>query len=305
MFRSDRLIDSAGLLQFQPYDPNKIPVVFVHGLLSRPEAWAQALNLLLADPEIRHRYQFWFFIYPTGLPVWQSTAILRRELVRYDEVLNRNAHSPLLREKVLVGHSMGGLISSLLVRQGGDKLWMQFSDHSLKDLELEPEVMEAVKEMVYFTPRSDVDRVVFMATPHRGSPLALRSIAGFFANLIRLPTSPLRQNSLEILGAMRDDAREIFRTPSNSIRFLRAESPLLLSILHLPLAHPIPLHTIIGNRGLPGPIELSSDGVVPYWSSHLPTAVSEEVVPSGHGVNENKQGIEELRKILRQNIAER
>jgi hypothetical protein len=182
---------------------------------------------------------------------------------------------------------------------------MQFSDRSLKELELDPEAMQDVKEMIYFKPRADVDRVVFMATPHRGSPLALRSLAGFIANLIRLPTSPLRQNSARLIEAMREDVREVFSTPTNSIRFLRAESPLLLSILHLPLAHPIPLHTIIGNRGMPGPLELSSDGVVPYWSSHLPTSVSEEVVPSGHGVNENRQGIEELRKILQQNLAER
>ncbi len=305
MFRSDALVDSAALLQFQPYDPSKIPVVFVHGLLSRPEAWAQALNLLLADPQIRHRYQFWFFLYPTGLPIWRSTAILRNELARYDASLNRTARSALLKEKVLVGHSMGGLISSLLVRQAGDKWWNQFFERPINDLQLEPDAVEAVKEMIYFTPRGDVDRVVFMAAPHRGSPLALRSFASFVANLIRLPISPLRNNSSELVGAMREDVRDAFRLPANSVRLLRADSPLLLSILHLPLAHPIPLHTVIGDRGLHGPLELSSDGVVPYWSSHLPNAASEKVVPSGHGVNENPEGIEELGRILRQNLKER
>ena len=175
----------------------------------------------------------------------------------------------------------------------------------IDDLELEHEVREVVKELVYFTPRGDVDRVVFMVTPHRDSPLALRSFASFFANIIRLPISPLRKNSFELLGAMRDNAQEIFRLPNNSIRFLHADSPLLLSILNLPLAHQIPLHTIIGNRKIPGPIKLSSDGIVPYWSSHLPMAASEIAVPSGHGVNEKRQGIEELGRILRQNLTER
>ena len=109
----------------------------------------------------------------------------------------------------------------------------------IDDLEMEPEVREVVKELVYFTPRGDVDRVVFMVTPHRNSPLALRSFASFFANIIRLPISPLRKNSFELLGVMRDNAQEIFRLPNNSIRFLRADSPLLLSILNLPLAHQI------------------------------------------------------------------
>lgn len=110
----------------------------------------------------------------------------------------------------------------------------------IDDLELEHEVREVVKELVYFTPRGDVDRVVFMATPHRGSPIALRSFASFFANLIQLPISPLRKNSFELLGVMRDNAQEIFRLPNKSIRFLHADSPLLLSILNLPLAHQIP-----------------------------------------------------------------
>jgi hypothetical protein len=42
------------------------------------------------------------------------------------------------------------------------------------------------------------------------------------------------------------------------------------------------LHSIVGDRGSGGPPELSSDGVVPYESSHLPQAESERVVPAGH-----------------------
>jgi pimeloyl-ACP methyl ester carboxylesterase len=302
LFFSDRLVDQARLLQFQPYDPAKIPVVFVHGLLSRPEAWTQALNGLLADPVIRERYQFWFYLYPTGLPVWKSAAILRNELSRFEVELGRCQQEA--REKILIGHSMGGLISSLLVREGGERLWNQFAEEPLEEVQVSAEVRQSIREMIYFGPRQDVSRVIFVATPHRGSPMALRPIAGFFAKLIRLPRIMSREDRQLLLQSIRQDMRRALVAPANSIRFLRARSPLLLSILELPLHGDIPVHSIIGNRGRPGILLESSDGVVPYWSSHLEGSVSEKIVPSGHGANEHPDGIEEMRRILREAVGQ-
>jgi len=299
LFFTDRHFENAGLLQFQPYDPDKVPVVFVHGLLSRPEAWTQALNLLQADPEIRKRYQFWFYLYPTGLPVWASAAILRKELDRFNETLQRRSGNALLQEKILVGHSMGGLISSLLVRKGEGHLWRQFSDADFDRLQISKENREKLRMLLFFSPREDISRVVFMATPHRGSPLALRPLAGFMARMVRLPPMLLDPAEREeALRHLRDDQRSLFVAPANSIRFLRAGSPLLLSILELPMTRKIPFHSIIGNRGRDLPPELSSDGVVPYLSAHLEGAASEQLVPSGHGVNEHPEGIAELKRIL-------
>lgn len=290
-------MDDARLVQLQPYDPDKIPVVFVHGLMSRPEAWARAANGLLADPVIRERYQFWFFSYPTGLPVWASTAVLRRELDRFQRELGGLRKNPNLDDMVLVGHSMGGLISSLMVREGGERLWKQFSDVPPERVRLSAEAREHIKELIFFSANRDVERVIFVATPHRGSRLALRPIAGFFAKLIQLPFTLNSSDWTELRQAMRDDARSLFVAPANSIRFLQAESPLLLSILRLPASPRVKFHSIIGDRGR-GNTPDSSDGVVPYWSSHLDGVESEKIVPSGHGANENAEGIEEMRRIL-------
>jgi hypothetical protein len=60
-----------------------------------------------------------------------------------------------------------------------------------------------------------------------------------------------------------------------------------------------PYHSIIGNRGKPGPLADSSDGVVPYWSSHLDRAQSEVIVPGPHGACELPETIAELDRILR------
>jgi hypothetical protein len=48
------------------------------------------------------------------------------------------------------------------------------------------------------------------------------------------------------------------------------------------------------------PLKDSSDGVVPYWSSHLAGAVSERIVPAQHVTAcQNPETVEELKRILR------
>jgi pimeloyl-ACP methyl ester carboxylesterase len=301
LIRPDRNIGHAGLYQFAKFDPEKIPVIFVHGLMSRPEAWVPAVNELLADRQIRERYQFWFFLYPTGLPVWASAAKLRGELERFRVTLDPERRNPNFQRMVLAGHSMGGLISGLQIRSGGHHLWRQFMTTPPEQLKLSPQTRERLLRIINFGPRHDVARVVFFATPHRGSELAVNPFAEFFARLIRLPFSVAQPDMLTIRQALREDLRELFVAPANSVVFLRARSPLLAAILRLPMRPGVPYHSIIGDRGR-GDTPDSSDGVVPYWSSHLDGASTEKIVPSGHGTNENPEGIREFRRILRRHV---
>lgn len=301
---SDTNFRHTGLLQIDEYDPKKIPVVFVHGLLCRPEAWTPAVNQLLADPEIRSRYQFWFYLYPTGLPVWWSAAKLRSELDRYRSTLDPQHTNPKLDQIVLVGHSMGGLISSLVVRKGGEELWKQFTDTPPEKLTISQPAKDHLLKIVNFQPREDIRRVVFVATPHQGSQLAMNPFAEFFSNMVRLPSLFTSGERLVVVNSIRNNLRDLFVAPANSIRFLRAKSPLLLAILKLPMSKQVTYHSVIGDQGK-GDTPHSSDGVVPYWSSHLPYAKSEKIVPSGHGANENPDGIEEIRRILRLHLVEK
>ena len=298
LFFSDTNFKNTGLLQIDEYDPKKIPVVFVHGLLCRPAAWTTAVNQLLADPEIRSRYQFWFYLYPTGLPVWWSAAKLRSELDRYRAMVDPSHKNPNLDQIVLVGHSMGGLISSLMVRKGGENLWKQFTDTPPEKLKISAAAKENLLKIVNFEPREDIRRVIFVSTPHQGSQLAMSPLAAFFSNLVRLPNLITSRDRLVMVNSIRNNLRDLFVAPANSIRFLRAKSPLLLAILKLPMSERVTYHSVIGDQGK-GNTPDSSDGVVPYWSSHLPNAKSEKIVPSGHGANEYPDGIEEIRRILR------
>ncbi len=69
-----------GLFMIAPYERGKIPIVFVHGLLSDPRTWANVANEIEANPDLNSRYQIWGFEYPTGEPFLTSAALLRRHL---------------------------------------------------------------------------------------------------------------------------------------------------------------------------------------------------------------------------------
>ena len=100
---------TTGLYELQPYDPQRIPVVFVHGLISTARMWRNVINELEFDPLMRQHYQFLAFAYPTGNPPAYSALRLREELAKFYHL------HPDARPCVLVGHSMGGILSRMQV----------------------------------------------------------------------------------------------------------------------------------------------------------------------------------------------
>src|SRR5437764_9909724 len=115
--RSAHYEKKTGLYFLQPYDPDRTPLVFVHGLFSTPFDWVQTINGLQADPEIRKHYQFWVFAYPTGNPILYSALRLREELASADKLY------PNHRPYVVVGHSMGGMLTHDQVVSVNEGMW--------------------------------------------------------------------------------------------------------------------------------------------------------------------------------------
>jgi hypothetical protein len=60
----------------------------------------------------------------------------------------------------------------------------------------------------------------------------------------------------------------------------------------------VPSHSIIGIRRSQSALG-SSDGIVPYSSSHLEFAESEVFIPAGHGVFSHPKAIAEIARILK------
>jgi pimeloyl-ACP methyl ester carboxylesterase len=290
--RSAHYEKKTGLYFLQPYDPDRIPVVFVHGLISTPFDWVQTINGLQADPEIRKHYQFWVFAYPTGNPVLYSALRLREELAKVDKFY------PNHKDYVLVGHSMGGLLSQAQVTSMTRADW----EHTLGEVGMQLfatlRPADLVARATTFKANPRIKRVVFICTPHRGSKMASGGIGAFAIKLISLPTDLVTTMKSEI---PEETLRKINngRLP-NSVSNLAPKAPYLAVLNKEPIE--APYNSIIGNRGKPGPLADSSDGVVPYWSSHLDGAQSECIVPGPHGSCQLPQTIAELDRILRLHV---
>jgi pimeloyl-ACP methyl ester carboxylesterase len=249
----------------------------------------KTINGLQADPEIRKHYQFWVFAYPTGNPVLYSALRLREELARVDKLY------PNHKDYVLVGHSMGGLLSQAQVTSVTRADWEKTLGEAGMQLFATLKPADLVARATTFKANSRIKRVVFICTPHRGSKMASGGIGGLAIQLISLPVDLQTTMKSEIPEAT---LRKINngRLP-NSVSNLKPSAP-YLAVLNRESIQ-APYHSIIGNRGKPGPLAESSDGVVPYWSSHLDGAKSECIVPGPHGSCELPQTIAELDRILR------
>jgi len=281
-----------GLYFLQPYDPDRIPVVFVHGLISTPFDWVKTINGLQADPEIRKRYQFWVFAYPTGNPVLYSALRLREELARVDKAY------PNHKDYVLVGHSMGGLLSQAQVTNMTRADWEKTLGAPAMEIFATLQPTDLVTRATTFKANPRIKRVVFICTPHLGSKMASAGIGELAIKLISLPVDLVTTIESEI---PEETLRKINngRLP-NSVSNLAPNAPYLTVLKREPIH--APYHSIIGNRGKPGPLAESSDGVVPYWSSHLDGAKSECIVPGPHGSCALPETIAELDRILRLNL---
>jgi pimeloyl-ACP methyl ester carboxylesterase len=308
-FRADRLRAEAGVKFLEPYQPGKIPVLLVHGLLSSPVTWAPMFNDLQADPQLRERFQFWVYFYPTGDPYLATAADLRKKLDAIRAEFDPNNQDPALNQLVLVGHSMGGLVSHLQTVPGGDDFWKLVSDEPIQQVKAERNVKSDLEETFYFKPRMDVTRVIFLGTPHRGSKLSPSFPARLARRFIRAPKE------------LMDDAQDLatlnpmlkYRQLPDSVDLLAPDAPALLVLNNRPRPATVHYHSVIGlapkcsstvERWVAWDSSEPGDGVVPASSAHFDGAESELVVPADHfHVHQHPLAVREVRRILLEHAA--
>jgi pimeloyl-ACP methyl ester carboxylesterase len=301
--RGTFLEGGSALYALSPYRPGRVPVVLIHGTASSPARWADLVNELEADPRVASRVQLWLFTYNTGLPLLYSAGLVRETLAQTVAELDPGGADPALRRMVLIGHSQGGLLAKLAVVDSGTRFWDNVSETPFDALTISDETRAILRRSLFFTPLPFVERVVFVATPQRGS-----DVAGMLTGRLRwlvqwaltLPPTLLRVTG-EILTGSEDPLlrRQLRQGLPRSVDNMSPGNQAIKTLAPLPIASGVTVHSIIAIEGGDSLGE-GGDGVVSYRSAHLDGAASELIVRSGHSVQSHPEAIEEIRRILLQ-----
>jgi pimeloyl-ACP methyl ester carboxylesterase len=303
-FFSAELQTKTGIRRMEPYTPGQIPVVFVHGTASSPVWWAEMWNTLNADPVLRKHYQFWMFNYASGNPITYTAGILRNDLMDEIKTLDPDGRDAALRHMVIIGHSQGGLLAKLTATDTGDKLWHLFSETNLDDLKIDEKTRELLRSNFFFKPLPCVSRVIFIATPHRGSYRNTMFVQKLLNHFMKF-NSDLLDASASLLK-LKDQINlppAVQKGVPSSLNGMATDNPFMLTLAEIPVAPGIKCNSIIAIKGNDQPPN-GADGVVKYTSAHVDYAESEFIVRSGHSCQGNPMTIEEVRRILLENLGE-
>lgn len=275
-FDGDRVAHLAGLTMMEPYVPGRIPLIVVHGTLSTPQAWLPLLAGLRGDPWLRDRYQVWYFRYPTSNPIPVSAALLRDSIAAQVRRLDPRGEDPALSNMVLFGHSMGGLVSRLVVIDS-DAAFREALTAELPAGTVSP----ALDRCTVFRHEERIKRVVYIGTPHRG----VEMLDAFWLDGAA--------RWLEVPKESADLAALVGKPERTSLHSMRPGSPLLTWLATKPAGVGVTVHSVLGDVGD------QQDGMVSLASGHLEGVASEVVLPVHHGhIYTCAAAVLELRRIL-------
>jgi pimeloyl-ACP methyl ester carboxylesterase len=287
------------LYLIQRYDPNRIPLLMVHGLQSTPVSFVNLVNDLFADREIYARYQIWHYHYRTGTPVLYNAAVFRRILSQTLSMLDPSGRDFACNHLVVLGHSMGGILAHTLICDSEYRLWDSVITVRPEVFACDANTSSVLNAIYLFERERRVRRAILISVPHRGSSVADNWIGNFGQSLYRADREvqeafrSLLANHLDQINPFL--VRLIKEGKLSSIRTLSANSPALMALAAIPPA--VPFHSIIGQK-IPGPVHTGTDGVVAYASSHLEGAESETIIPFGHETFLHPDGATEIKRIL-------
>jgi len=284
-----------GLFMIGPHRFGHIPVVLVHGTASSPARWAEMVNEVANDPKLFDRYELWLFMYNTGNPIAYSAMLLRDALSNTVAEIDPEGKDPGLKQMIVMGHSQGGLLTKMTAIDSGMHLW-PFKVPP-EELNVSAETKELVTHGLIIKPLPFVKRVIFVATPHRGSYQALGFFGGLASWLVNMP-GRLAKLSVDVLTLQKQGVLlgGVAGIPT-SIDNMNPNNFFIKNLASIPVADGVVAHSIIAVDS-DGPLDEAGDGVVKYISAHIDGVASEKIVRSSHSVQGNPETIQEVKRIL-------
>ncbi len=281
-----------GFFLMEPYDPQRTPLILIHGLISTPLAWADLTNELWAVPEIRKRYQIWHYYYPTNPPALYSARVMRGKLDELRHFLDPRGNDPAMRRTVIISHSMGGLLAKTLAVDPKDAFWDAVFTRPLDSLNVTPAERATLEEAFYWRSRGNVDRIIFCSVPFQGSNVA-NSWIGRMGNLLAAPSPEFQDFFREVErknpGMLQPDYTTLTTGKISSVGALAPRQRSMEILDQLPLTGGTASHVITGSK----------DFVVQRSSASIKGAESNIEVPAGHGSFHHPEAIEEIIRILK------
>ena len=300
----DNSITMPQLFKLEPYNPNKKIIVLVHGLASSPEAWIRLTNDIMGDQVLREHYQVWQVFYSTNMPILEShfqiDALIRQSFATLDQ------NSPSTKNAVLIGHSMGGIISRLLVSQADltQPALALFKSQQIQRFKNEP----LFKARLQINPITNFDRAIFIASPHKGTAFADRWFTKAARRIIKLPgaflgafADSLTERNVNVKDFVKDLGHGLIQNGPSDLSHSSKFTELTENVVP---TDKIIFHSVMGNITDSKDPKVMNDGIVPYESAHLKGAASELIIKGGHSIQETPEAVLELRRILRLHLTE-
>ena len=137
----------------------------------------------MGDKVLRDHYQVWQVFYSTNMPIFESrfqiNSLLKQAFARTEPNTNSSKNA------VLIGHSMGGVISRLLVSDADISAQAIPLLNNAQKHKLEEQTI--VKERFIFKPLQQFSRAIFISSPHHGTAYADRWFTNFAKKLSFYP----------------------------------------------------------------------------------------------------------------------
>jgi hypothetical protein len=168
-----------------------------------------------------------------------------------------------------------------------------------EQLDVSAETRELLTHALIIKPLPFVKRVIFVATPHRGSYQALGFLGSLASWLVNMPGRFVKFNAELLSLQSRGLTLATVAGVPTAIDNMNPNNLFIKNLAAIPTVEGVIVNSIIPVDS-DAPLDEAGDGVVKYRSAHIDGVESEKIIRSSHSVQGNPEAIQEVKRILQE-----